>query len=133
MQSLTVLYDARCPLCCRARAWLAQEPAYLPLYFIAAGSDEAMQRFPALDHTATLREITVVGDGGEVYYGAKAWLICLWALRDYRAWSLRLSTPELLPTVKGFVHWVAENRFRLSGAHAPADADPADCTTSCAR
>ena len=78
---LTVLYDVRCALCCRARAWLADQPKYVPMAFVAAGSNEAKRRFPGLDHDSTLEELTVVGWGGEVYRGAKAWVMCLWALR----------------------------------------------------
>ena len=122
--ALTVLYDAGCGLCRRARAWLEQEPQFVELRFVAAGSAAARQRFPELDPAATLAEITVVGDDGAVYRGARAWLICLWALRDYREWSQRLAAPTLQPSVERFVHWVSANRLRLGGA--PADACEGD-------
>jgi predicted DCC family thiol-disulfide oxidoreductase YuxK len=115
MQSLTVLFDARCSLCLRARVWLEGEPQLVPLRFVAAGSAEAHARFPTLDHEATLEALTVVSDSGEVFHGERAWLICLWALRSYREWSQRLATPALLPTVRRFVLWVSANRFGLGG------------------
>ncbi|MBK7643357.1 MAG: DUF393 domain-containing protein [Planctomycetes bacterium] len=43
---LTVLYDAQCGLCRRARRWLEAQPAYVPLEFVAAGSPAA-RAFPA--------------------------------------------------------------------------------------
>ena len=113
MNSLTILYDARCNLCMHVRSWLETQPSYLDLVFLAAGSSEARQRFPQLDHTVTLDELTVVSDEGAVYTGANAWVICLWALKDYRAWALRLSSPELLPLARRVVLWVAQNRFRF--------------------
>jgi predicted DCC family thiol-disulfide oxidoreductase YuxK len=113
MHTLTVLYDARCNLCSHLRAWLEAQPAYVQLVFVAAGSSEAHRRFPALDHAATTAELTVIGDDGAVYIEAKAFLMCLWALRDYRAWSLRLGSPDMLPLARRVVLWVAQNRFRF--------------------
>jgi predicted DCC family thiol-disulfide oxidoreductase YuxK len=90
---LTVLYDAQCSLCAFLRDWLGKQSQLVPLRFVPAGSDEARGEFPALDRRATLDEITVVGDGGQVYRGSAAWVVCLWALREQRALAHRLSTP----------------------------------------
>ncbi|MFD4408863.1 thiol-disulfide oxidoreductase DCC family protein [Streptomyces sp. NPDC058467] len=90
---LTVLYDARCSLCSFLRDWLGKQAPLVPLRFVPAGSEEARRRFPGLDHRATLDEITVVGDGGQLYQGAAAWVVTLWALREYRSLAHRLSTP----------------------------------------
>jgi predicted DCC family thiol-disulfide oxidoreductase YuxK len=113
MDTLTVLYDARCNLCSHLRAWLEAQPAYVELAFVPAGSPEARRRFPALDHAVTTSELTVISDDGAVYIEAKAFLICLWALRDYRAWSIRLSSPDMIPLARRVVLWVAQNRFRF--------------------
>jgi predicted DCC family thiol-disulfide oxidoreductase YuxK len=93
VRGLTVLYDAHCSLCAFVRDWLAKQAQLVPLRLVAAGSDEARTLFPGLDHPATLDEITVVGDGGQVYRGAAAWVVCLWALREHRPLAHRLSTP----------------------------------------
>jgi predicted DCC family thiol-disulfide oxidoreductase YuxK len=113
MKSLTILYDARCNLCAHVRSWLETQPAYLELVFLPAGSAEARQHFPQLNHAATLEELTVVSDEGAVYTSANAWVICLWALQGYRAWALRLSSPELLPLARRVVLWVAQHRLRF--------------------
>jgi predicted DCC family thiol-disulfide oxidoreductase YuxK len=113
METLTVLYDARCNLCSHLRAWLETQPTYVQLAFVPAGSPEAQRRFPGLDHAATTSELTAIGDDGAVYIEAKAFLMCLWALREYRAWSLRLSAPDMLPLARRIVLWVAQNRFRF--------------------
>jgi predicted DCC family thiol-disulfide oxidoreductase YuxK len=120
MHTLTVLYDARCSLCRRIRSWLETQPTYIDLAFVPAGSAEARRRFPELDHAATMSELTVISDEGAVYHEANAWLMCLWALRDYRAWSLRLSAPDMIPLARRFVIWVARNRSRL-GTMLPAE------------
>ncbi|MEU3611098.1 DCC1-like thiol-disulfide oxidoreductase family protein [Streptomyces sp. NPDC006872] len=93
VRGLTVLYDPDCSLCAFLRDWLGRQPQLVPLEFLPAASAEACARFPGLDHRATLDEITVVGDSGQVYTGAAAWIVTLWALREHRPMSHRLSTP----------------------------------------
>lgn len=110
---LTVLYDAGCALCQRARAWLERQPKYVPLEFVPAGSEEARRRFPGLDSKKTLADLTVVGPAGEVYVGAKGWVMCLWALKNYRSAALRLSSPEMMPVARRLIAWVSRNRFRI--------------------
>ena len=119
LQKLTVLYDPACALCQRARHWLAAQSQYVRLEFIPAGSELARSRFPDLDSESTLRELTVIGDGGQVYRGAKAWLMALWALREYRETALRWSTPERLPFARRLVAWVSMSRRSLDFLFAP--------------
>jgi predicted DCC family thiol-disulfide oxidoreductase YuxK len=114
MRALIVLYDAHCELCCRIRSWLSSQPKYLELRFIAAGSAEARVKFPELNHERTLKELTVISEQGMVYRDAKAWLMCLWSLKEYRAWSLTLGTPELMPSARRMIAWVSRNRFRFA-------------------
>jgi hypothetical protein len=78
--TLTVLYDERCPLCRRLKAWLARQATLYPVNFVAAASPEARRRFPHLDHARTTRVLTLVTSDGAVYEGERAWLVCGWAL-----------------------------------------------------
>jgi predicted DCC family thiol-disulfide oxidoreductase YuxK len=103
VRGLTVLYDGECSLCAFVRDWLVKQRQLVPLRLVPAGSDEARALFPTLDHRATLDEITVVGDGGQVYLGSAAWVVCLWALREYRPLAHRLSTPTGARLAKGAV------------------------------
>ncbi len=113
MQTLTVLYDANCNLCRRIKEWLQGQAKYIDLDFMAAGSADAAAQYPLLDHSATLKELTVISDAGEVYCGAKAWLMCLYALREYRGLAFRFSAPELMPLARRFVVKVSSLRFRF--------------------
>jgi len=88
------------------------------LVFVPASSDEARSRYRQLNHSLTLAELTVISDQGAVYNGPKAWLMCLWALREYREWALRLSSPELLPTAKRVISMISQNRYQLEGLGA---------------
>jgi predicted DCC family thiol-disulfide oxidoreductase YuxK len=112
MKKLTVLYDYNCGLCQRARRWLESEPKFIALEFIPAGSDHARFRFPTLPNTVV--ELVVVNDEGGVYHGDRAWIMCLYALADYREWALRLATPKLLPLARSAFQLISENRIRIS-------------------
>ena len=115
---LTVLYDPACGLCRNARRWLAEQPTYVTLHFIAAGSSAARKLYPMLDHAATLTDITVIDDAGRVYRGARAWVMCLWATRAHRERAMRLSSPALWPLARRFVAWVSAHRGSLAGVGA---------------
>ncbi|MFD5552235.1 thiol-disulfide oxidoreductase DCC family protein, partial [Streptomyces sp. NPDC127068] len=110
VRGLTVLYDADCPLCAFLRGWLSRQPQLVPLDFVPAGSEQARRRFPALDHGSTLVDITVVADGGQVYRAANAWVVCLWALAEYRPTAHRLSSPKGAKLAKGAV--IAASKYR---------------------
>jgi predicted DCC family thiol-disulfide oxidoreductase YuxK len=113
MHRLFVLYDAHCALCRRLRAWLEAQDQLTSLAFLAAGSEEARRRFPDMDYQASLEDLTVIADNGAVYRGSKAWIMCLWALRDYRELSFWLASPEWLPVAQRVVTWISAHRTRL--------------------
>lgn len=115
VRRLTVLYDAQCSLCAFVRDWLVRQPQLVPLEPVPAASEAARARFPGLDHGSTLEEITVVGDGGQVYRGAHAWIVTLWALREHRPLAHRLSTPSGARLAKGAVLAAAKWREARSG------------------
>jgi predicted DCC family thiol-disulfide oxidoreductase YuxK len=115
VRSLTVLYDARCGLCSNARRWLEGQSQIVPLELLAADSAEARRRYPSLAEMEP-EELVVVSDEGDVYRGSHAWIVCLWALKDYREWSFRFAQPALLPLARGIVEWVSTRRHRLSRA-----------------
>ncbi|MFD8011876.1 thiol-disulfide oxidoreductase DCC family protein [Streptomyces sp. NPDC058955] len=116
MGRLTVLYDADCPLCVHLRHWLLRQRQLVPLDLVPAGSQRARQLFPDLDHTATLREITVVGDRGQVYRASAAWIVCLWALAEHRPRAHWLATPAGQPFARAAVLAAAKWREALKGA-----------------
>ncbi|MEU0145422.1 DUF393 domain-containing protein [Streptomyces sp. NPDC006288] len=110
VRRLTVLYDGGCPLCVHLRQWLGKQRQLVPLDLVPAGSREARQRFPGLDHAGTLTDITVVGDGGQVYRGTSAWIVCLWALAEHRPKAHWLTTPAGRPLARATVLAAAKYR-----------------------
>jgi len=114
MQRLYILYDSQCEFCRRCRLWLGQQPAYVPLAFVPFQSAEAECRFPGLKQLHPEKEIVVISDAGEVWQGGPAWVTCLWALREYREWALRLAHPALLPLARRLCEIVSDHRYQLS-------------------
>ncbi|WP_375256609.1 thiol-disulfide oxidoreductase DCC family protein [Streptomyces sp. PKU-EA00015] len=127
VRALTVLYDANCPLCVHLRSWLLRQRQLVPLRAVPAGSVEAQRRYPELDHARTLREITVIGDSGQIYTGQAAWVVCLWALAEYRSRAHWLATPAGAPFVR--VTMLAAAKYR-EAVGRPGTASP--CAEQCA-
>jgi predicted DCC family thiol-disulfide oxidoreductase YuxK len=114
MTRLTVLYDASCALCVRCRDFLAESTALVPLELLASQSPEARQRFGAVPWLG--EELVVASDDGDVWVGPAAFLVCLWALRDYREWSYRLSGPALSPLAERFFVALSSRRRTIAAA-----------------
>jgi predicted DCC family thiol-disulfide oxidoreductase YuxK len=107
---LTIIYDAACGLCTRTKEWILQQASLVDLQFVAGGSPEARTRFPQLGKG----ELAVVANTGEVWIGDHAWIVCLWALREYRDLSFRLTSPGLLLMAREAFTLVSKNRAALS-------------------
>ncbi|MGW7141281.1 thiol-disulfide oxidoreductase DCC family protein [Streptomyces xanthophaeus] len=122
VRSLTVLYDANCPLCVHIRHWLMCQHQIVPIALVPAASVEARRRFPRLDHASTLREITVVGDTGHVWTGTDAFIMCLWALTAHRPRAVWLSTPAGRPFARAAMYAASAWRqaVRTDGVEEPA-------------
>lgn len=114
MRRLFVLFDDRCGLCSWARRWLAQQPAFLELEFIPARSPLAERLFPQLARSEQPDELIVVSDEGGVYRSGHAWIMCLYALEEYREWSLRLAGPALFPLARQAFALLTKQRGRIS-------------------
>jgi predicted DCC family thiol-disulfide oxidoreductase YuxK len=141
METLTVLYDASCGFCLSCRRWLESQPAYVPLQFVPSRTPAAARLLPDPAGPTEADELVVVSDEGYVYRGASAWIMCLWALVDFREWALRLSAPTLLPFARQAFKLLSQNRKSIShklgltpetelaetlrGAPAPACSKPA--------
>jgi predicted DCC family thiol-disulfide oxidoreductase YuxK len=109
--SITIVYDAACGLCTRAKDWITQQAPLVGVQFVPSGSSEASRRFPHLPAD----ELAVVANTGEVWLGNHAWIVCLWALRGYRDLALRLTSPLLVLMAREAFAVVSRNRYALSG------------------
>jgi predicted DCC family thiol-disulfide oxidoreductase YuxK len=113
MNRLTILYDASCPICVRCAHWLAREPSYLPLELLSSSSEDALRRYGEVPWLGA--ELVVVSDSGEVWAGPAAFIVALWALRDYREWSYRLSGESFSKMAERFFVALSHRRKWLAG------------------
>ncbi|MFD9723282.1 thiol-disulfide oxidoreductase DCC family protein [Streptomyces sp. NPDC059072] len=134
VRHLTVLYDADCPLCVHIRHWLLGQHWLVPLRLVPAASAAARQRYPELDHASTLREITVVGDSGQVWTGTDAFIVCLWALSEHRPRANWLATPAGRPFARAAMYTASAWRQAVrteGGAGADAESEGPACDDHC--
>jgi predicted DCC family thiol-disulfide oxidoreductase YuxK len=113
-RSLTVLFDPGCSLCQRCRAWMLQQSALVDLRFVACTGAEAKARYGDIPWLGD--ELVVVGDELEVWAGPAAFLVCLWALEEYREWSYRLSGTAFAPLAERFFLYLSANRRSIAGS-----------------
>ena len=97
MTRLFILYDAQCPFCLHCRQWLAAQAALLELEFIPFQAPELVGQFDGIESFRKDGQLLVVGDDGAVYQGPGAFIMLLFALRDYHEWAARLTAPALMP------------------------------------
>ncbi len=134
MDRLTIIYDANCRFCTRCRWWLFRQSTYLALEFLPQGSPTLRDRYPELRLPEGKAELVVIDDEGAVYREDEAFLMCLYALRDYRAWSLRLADPALRPLARAFFGQVSLRRHTFSRLLGPTPTEwqvPAEVEDAC--
>jgi predicted DCC family thiol-disulfide oxidoreductase YuxK len=112
MRYLTLIYDRQCGLCTRLGGWLAAQPKWMGIRLLP--SDEASIVYPTLAQRVAREELVAVSDEGAIYLGDHAWLMCLYALKEYRSWAKRLSTSALLPLARSAFAILSANRRQIS-------------------
>lgn len=114
MKKLTVLYDDNCGMCSGFRKFFSAEPVYLELEFVGLNHPTVTSRFPWIGHFQPEKELVVVADTGEIYQGADAWIMVLYASRRFREVSANLSAPGMKGKAKAFCEFVSANRHGMS-------------------
>lgn len=112
MRDLTIVYDQQCGLCSRLGGWLLAQPKWIGIHLVP--SQRAAKLYPSLAASIEKEELVVVSDEGAVYLGDHAWLMCLYALKDYRHWAKRLAGPALLPLARQAFTILSANRLHIS-------------------
>jgi predicted DCC family thiol-disulfide oxidoreductase YuxK len=114
MRGLFVLYDGACGFCVRCAAWLNSQAQLVPLRCLPANDPEVQEIFWGARRVGD-DELVVVSSEGGVYRAGDAFLMALWALRDYRGWARRLARPALRPFARGLFELVSSQRKSISG------------------
>jgi len=82
--------------------------------FLSQSCAAARAEYGSLFPDGPEKQLIVISDDGQVWRDERAWLVCLWALRDYRRLSHRLASPLLRPLTSRSYKWVARHRQSLS-------------------
>jgi predicted DCC family thiol-disulfide oxidoreductase YuxK len=114
MKRLYVLFDGDCPLCEAVVRRLREQPMFVDVQFMSSDAPRAAEMFPQIVTSVPQTEVVAIADTGEVYRGDAAWLMTLWALREYRAWSVVLAKPGYRGLVRWAVASVGRHRMSLS-------------------
>jgi predicted DCC family thiol-disulfide oxidoreductase YuxK len=114
MKMLIVLYDGTCGFCVGCARWLSAQPQLVRLELVPSSSIAARSRYPTLVTGGAMEELIVVDDEGGVYRGTHAWIMCLWALREYRSAAGKLARPALLPLARATFALISRSRWPLS-------------------
>lgn len=125
MRELTVLYDEGCALCVRCSDWMSKQRSLVPVRFVACRSDEARAQYGAIPWLG--EELVVVSDGGDVWAGPAAFLVCLWALEDWREWSYTFSAGVFSPLVERFFRALSSRRRAIAALLWPDRCEGGTC------
>ncbi len=111
---IEVFYDGRCGMCCTFHEWINRQPRAFGVDFIPYQSPRAERIFPGLGTLDPAREMVVRTDGGEVFQGAEAWVMCLLSCANHQTAARKLAGPALLPVAVRSCRILAANRHSLS-------------------
>ena len=125
IRGITLVYDPECPLCVRCRHWIESQHALVNIEFLETTSKQAEVAYGQVPWIG--EEIVVIADTGEVWAGTAAFIVALWALRDWRAWSYRLSGTMLTPLVERFFMQISKNRHWLGSLLSHQDCPDGHC------
>lgn len=114
LHTLTVYYDNRCGFCAFCRHWLSEQPTLLHLEFRALHEVDFSKEAPGFEELTRSGDLVVRDNLGGVYHGPDAFIMVLFATRDYRDWSQSLSSPTLKPLAKAFFRKLSSNRKLIS-------------------
>ena len=117
----TIFYDANCRLCVRSRRTLERLRPRAELLFIDLQNDAAMSRYPMVDRQASLGQMFVLDDAGELSGGYDAFLALVPSVPSLRPLRRVLQSQPVRAIGWTVSRWVARNRYRLGGSVSCAD------------
>jgi hypothetical protein len=72
-------------------------------------------------------ELVVASDEGDVWAGPAAFIVCLWALQDWREWSYTLSGSALAPMAERFFRALSSRRRSIAALLSPDRCEGGEC------
>lgn len=124
MDRAVLIYDGNCPLCLRARDWVAKRARAGSVEFLTCQSEERVARFPGIAEEACLEAVQLVLADGAVYAGAEALPHILRRMRGWRWLAGVVCAPGIAVLMPPVYRWVARRRSALSVFFVKKQAGP---------
>jgi len=127
MEPAILLYDGECPMCLRARDWLAARIPANRLRLMPCQDADRPRLAPQVSDADCLSAMQLVLPDGAVLAGEQAFPTLLRMTRRYGALAVILGWPGMRHLAPPIYRWVARHRMRLSGLFR-RKADGASCS-----
>lgn len=109
-----LIYDGECPMCLRARDWVAAHTDEDALELMPCQAPERADRAPHLSFEACMEAMHLVFPDGTTYVGEQAYPPLLRLTRD-RQWLARIFDLPGMGLLSPIVYrWIAKHRLKIS-------------------
>ncbi|MBI1320769.1 MAG: DUF393 domain-containing protein [Candidatus Hydrogenedens sp.] len=115
MEPMLLLYDGECPMCRRARDWIAARCDAGAIDFMACQDEARLSRAPQVSDAACMEAMQLVMPDGHVYDGERAVPHILAHTRGYHWLGTLMRLPGVLLLARPVYRLIARNRLALSG------------------
>jgi predicted DCC family thiol-disulfide oxidoreductase YuxK len=115
MNQAILVYDGKCPLCVRARDWIALRTRSDSIRFLPCQAEELPDLVPSMSHEACMTAMQLVFPNGKIYAADKAVVALLPMLRGWRWVAPLARIPGAGLILPHIYAWIARNRYALSG------------------
>jgi len=116
MPAALLIYDANCPMCTRAQAWIARHAQPGALEYLGCQSDERARRVPQMSEEECMEAMQLVLEDGRIFAATAAFERLLPRLRGpWRHLALLFRVPGVRSLAPLAYRVIARNRMTLSG------------------
>lgn len=113
-EKAVLVYDAACPVCANAVAWIAANEREGSFELLPCQSETLAARFPFLDRTDCMQAMHLVLPGNAVLQGDQALPEILKRSRRYRMLAFLFRLPGSRTLSRLLYRWFAEHRYAIA-------------------
>ncbi|MDX2225796.1 MAG: DCC1-like thiol-disulfide oxidoreductase family protein [Verrucomicrobiae bacterium] len=114
IRKIHILYDGECGFCRTCRDWILLQPRFFEIEMLDRRDPDTKARFGDYTVPPYTDRMVVINNEDGVYYAEDAYIMILFALKNYRAWSVRISRQGVKPLARQFFETLGKNRRVLS-------------------
>lgn len=119
MDTCTVIYDDRCPLCVNMMEWMGKKLDLTGCAFVPCDSPERRERFPLITSERCRAAILLISGDGGIFEGDRAIEEVLRRGKKWGSLSLLWKVPLLSKFYPSLYRWVSVKRYRISSLLFP--------------